>query len=120
MTGSAPPARATRPSAAVERPLLLLTSAPLLPLVLLVNCPIARVSHMAGYRGAVPKGKMDSDVPNRKGLGSRVLFQEYVELGFRATRVLSLSVFLDHMSNANLARRNAGMTDVGLRTGFKF
>ncbi|HEX9491519.1 MAG TPA: acyloxyacyl hydrolase [Stellaceae bacterium] len=70
--------------------------------------------------GAVHNGKIDTDVPNRKGLGSRVLFHEYVELGLRATPVLSLSVFLDHMSNANLARRNAGMTDVGLRTGFKF
>ncbi len=57
---------------------------------------------------------------DRKQLGSRVLFHEYVEVGFRATPVLSLSVFLDHMSNADLARHNAGMTNIGLRTGFKF
>jgi len=70
--------------------------------------------------GAVHDGEIDANVPERKRLGSRVLFHEYVELGLRATPVLSLSVFLDHMSNANLARHNAGITNVGLRTGFKF
>jgi lipid A 3-O-deacylase len=70
--------------------------------------------------GAVHNGEINANLSDRKRLGSRVLFHEYVELGFRATPVLSLSVFLDHMSNADLARHNAGMTNVGLRTGFKF
>ena len=70
--------------------------------------------------GAVHDGELNGDVPNRKQLGSRILFHEYVEAGFRVTAVLSLSVFLDHMSNADLARHNAGMTNVGLRTGVKF
>jgi hypothetical protein len=33
---------------------------------------------------------------------------------------VSVSAFLDHMSNANLARHNAGLTDVGARLGFEF
>jgi lipid A 3-O-deacylase len=70
--------------------------------------------------GAVHNGEINADLPDRKRLGSRILFHEYVELGLRATPVLSLSVFLDHMSNADLARHNAGMTNVGLRTGYKF
>ena len=70
--------------------------------------------------GAVHDGELNDEKPDRKALGSRILFHEYVEAGYRVTPVLSLSVFLDHMSNANLARRNAGMTNVGLRTGFKF
>lgn len=70
--------------------------------------------------GAVHDGELNGNVPERKQLGSRILFHEYVELGFRATPVLSFSVFLDHMSNADLARHNAGMTNVGLRSGFKF
>ncbi len=70
--------------------------------------------------GAVHNGEINALVDDRKQLGSRVLFHEYVEVGFRATPVLSLSVFLDHMSNADLARHNAGMTNIGLRTGFKF
>jgi lipid A 3-O-deacylase len=70
--------------------------------------------------GAVHDGEINGNVPNRKQLGSRILFHEYVEAGYRVTPVLSLSVFLDHMSNADLARHNAGMTNIGLRTGFKF
>ena len=70
--------------------------------------------------GAVHDGEINGEKPNRKQLGSRILFHEYVEAGYRVTPALSLSVFLDHMSNADLARHNAGMTNVGLRTGFKF
>ena len=33
---------------------------------------------------------------------------------------LSVSGFVDHMSNANLAPHNAGITDAGARLGFKF
>jgi hypothetical protein len=33
---------------------------------------------------------------------------------------MSISGFLDHMSNANLATHNAGLTDAGARLGFKF
>lgn len=70
--------------------------------------------------GAVHDGEINGDRPDRKQLGSRILFHEYVEAGYRVTPVVSLSVFLDHISNADLVRHNAGMTNVGLRTGFKF
>lgn len=73
-----------------------------------------------GLGGAVHDGQLTGTAQDRKQLGSRILFHEYVEAGYRITPVLSLSVFLDHMSNADLARHNAGMTNIGLRTGFKF
>jgi lipid A 3-O-deacylase len=73
-----------------------------------------------GLGGAVHDGQLTGTEQDRKQLGSRILFHEYVEAGYRITPVLSLSVFLDHMSNADLARHNAGMTNIGLRTGFKF
>lgn len=73
-----------------------------------------------GLGGAVHDGQLTGTAADRKQLGSRILFHEYVEAGYRITPVLSLSVFLDHMSNANLASHNAGMTNIGLRTGFKF
>jgi hypothetical protein len=34
--------------------------------------------------------------------------------------MVSLSAFLEHMSNADLARHNPGLTDAGARLGFKF
>src|SRR5260221_3997531 len=48
--------------------------------------------------------------PGRKLLGSRILFRESAELGYAITPTINVSGFLDHISNANLAPRNAGIT----------
>jgi len=58
--------------------------------------------------------------PGRKLLGSRILFRESAELGYAITPTINVSGFLDHISNANLAPRNAGITSAGARFGFKF
>jgi lipid A 3-O-deacylase len=58
--------------------------------------------------------------PGRKLLGSRILFRESAELGYVINPRISVSAFLDHISNANLAPRNAGITSAGARVGFKF
>jgi lipid A 3-O-deacylase len=58
--------------------------------------------------------------PGRKLLGSPVLFRESAELGYQVTPTISISVLLDHISNADLAPRNAGITSAGGRLGFKF
>ncbi len=70
--------------------------------------------------GALQDGYEDSAPPGRKRLGSPVLFRESVELGYQFTQRVSFSAFVDHISNANLAPRNAGITSVGGRLGFKF
>jgi lipid A 3-O-deacylase len=70
--------------------------------------------------GSVNDGYQDNAPPGRKKLGSPVLFRESVELGYQVTPVNSLSILVDHISNADLARRNAGITNVGARMGFKF
>ena len=58
--------------------------------------------------------------PGRKLLGSAVLFRESAELGYQITPIVSISALLDHISNANLAPRNAGITSAGARLGFRF
>lgn len=58
--------------------------------------------------------------PGRKLLGSRILFRESAELGYAINPRINVSAFLDHISNANLAPRNAGITSAGARVGFKF
>jgi lipid A 3-O-deacylase len=58
--------------------------------------------------------------PGHKLLGSRILFRESAELGYQVNPTLSISAILDHISNANLAPRNAGITSAGARLGFKF
>ena len=58
--------------------------------------------------------------PGHKLLGSRILFRESAELGYQVNPTVSVSAFLDHISTANLAPRNAGITSAGTRLGFKF
>src|SRR5207245_10424028 len=70
--------------------------------------------------GALQGGYTNSAPPGRKALGSTALFRGSLELGYRVTPNVSVSAFVDHMSNANLAPHNAGMTDAGARLGFKF
>jgi lipid A 3-O-deacylase len=70
--------------------------------------------------GAVHDGYIDSAPPSEKRLGSRVLFRESGELGYQINPVVNVSALLDHISNANLGRHNAGITSAGARLGFKF
>jgi lipid A 3-O-deacylase len=70
--------------------------------------------------GAVHDGHLDTAPPDRKRLGSRILFRESLELGYQVNPVVSVSAILDHISNANLAPRNAGITSAGARIGFRF
>jgi hypothetical protein len=64
--------------------------------------------------GAVHDGKLKSDDPERAELGSRLLFREAVEIGIRVGDGWSVGIRLDHISNANLASENDGITDLGL------
>ena len=70
--------------------------------------------------GAVHDGFELTAPPGRKRLGSPVLFRESAEVGYQVTPTISISAILDHISNANLAPRNAGITSAGARLGFKF
>ena len=70
--------------------------------------------------GALQDGFTNSAPPDRKKLGSTALFRGSIELGYQLTPNLSVSGFVDHMSNANLAPHNAAITDAGARLGFKF
>ena len=70
--------------------------------------------------GAFQDGYTSNAPLGRKNLGSVILFREAIELGYQITPVYSLSAIVDHISNANLANHNAGITGAGGRTGIKF
>jgi lipid A 3-O-deacylase len=76
--------------------------------------------------GAYQDGLIGSSNPNqvhppgRKLLGSPVLFRESAEVGYQITPTISISAIIDHISNADLATHNAGITSAGARLGFKF
>jgi hypothetical protein len=72
--------------------------------------------------GAIHDGPDTVSIHTRdhKGLGTRLLFHESVELGYRITPIWSVAAFLDHVSNAGLGSQNPGITNVGARIGYKF
>lgn len=70
--------------------------------------------------GAVHDGNLDRTGGGKKALGTRALYHLAAELGYQITPTNSLEVYFSHASNANAARRNGGMNELGLRTGFKF
>ncbi len=72
------------------------------------------------FGGAIHDGHLNAAPPERKRLGSRLLFRESAEVGYQLTRGLSVSITLDHLSNAGLVTRNQGLTDFGVRVGCQF
>jgi len=65
-------------------------------------------------------GNLRTSRPDRKSLGSNVLFREAFESGYRITPVYQVSAFLDHVSNAGLAKENQSINDAGIRFGIRF
>jgi len=70
--------------------------------------------------GSLNNGYLDKSNVDRKALGSHLLFRESLSLGWRLDDHSDLSVMLDHISNAGLARYNGGMDGLGLRYGYRF
>jgi lipid A 3-O-deacylase len=73
-----------------------------------------------GLGGAVHDGPNESSTRDHKGLGTRILFHEYLEFGYRLTPHWNAAVILDHISNANAGGHNPGLTNIGLRAGYSF
>jgi lipid A 3-O-deacylase len=65
-------------------------------------------------------GILDKRFQDRKALGSNVLFRESLSLGYQFNATNNISVMLDHISNAGLAKYNHGMETIGLRYGHSF
>ena len=65
-------------------------------------------------------GDIRSSRPDRKALGSHVLFREALDLGYEFAPGWEISAFIDHVSNGGLAKQNQSINDVGGRLGVRF
>ncbi|HXP31791.1 MAG TPA: acyloxyacyl hydrolase [Stellaceae bacterium] len=72
-----------------------------------------------GLGGAIHDNS-NTGSPGHVGLGSRLLFHEELDLGYRFAGAADVSLFMDHLSNADIGRHNPGMTNLGIRTGYNF
>jgi len=72
------------------------------------------------FGGAANDGEIVSSKSDRKSLGSHILFREALELGYWITPRIQISGYVDHVSNAGLAKQNQSINDVGARLVFRF
>lgn len=70
------------------------------------------------FGGSINDGLHDRRLPDRKDLGGNLLFHVGGEIGYQFDRNWSVSLFLDHDSNAGTAKRNQGLNSLGLRLGY--
>lgn len=58
--------------------------------------------------------------PTDRYLGCRVLFRLAAGLGYQITDEVTVELYADHISNANLCDNNEGLENAGIRFGFNF
>jgi lipid A 3-O-deacylase len=75
----------------------------------------------ASFGGAVNNGATGTLVPeDRNAMGCNISFRESGSLGYRLTESLSLMATIEHYSNAGLCEHNRGLTNFGVRLGYRF
>ena len=74
----------------------------------------------AGFAPALNNGYTNVSSTRHKSLGTNLLFRSDAEVGYFITQNISVAAIVEHSSNAGLAQKNPGFTDVGLRIGFGF
>jgi lipid A 3-O-deacylase len=73
-----------------------------------------------GFGGSVNNGNKGHEDDDMNPLGCNVLFHEQASLGFNVTENWRLIGTVEHSSNAGLCDFNRGLTDFGVRIGYKF
>jgi hypothetical protein len=71
----------------------------------------------ASFGGAVHDGATDD---GNDSFGCELNFRESASLGFRITQQLIVMATVDHMSNAGLCGQNQGITNSGVRFGYRW
>lgn len=73
------------------------------------------------FGGAVHTGNNLGPTPMpARSLGCSLLFHEAASLGVQLTENASIMATIEHASNANLCLDNRGLTNMGIRLGWKF
>jgi hypothetical protein len=79
---------------------------------------IGRTFFEASFGGAVHDGPLDAW--REASYGCQVNFRESASLGFALSEDWRLLATVDHMSNGGTCHPNRGLTNAGIRLGYKF
>ncbi|MEM8812960.1 MAG: acyloxyacyl hydrolase [Pseudomonadota bacterium] len=71
------------------------------------------------FGGAVHNGELDNAPPDRQQLGCPIAFRESGSIGLAFDKWTILGT-VEHMSNAGWCSENDGLTNFGMRVGYKF
>ena len=74
----------------------------------------------ATFGGGANNGETDNRDPDMNALGCNVLFRESASIGFDITESWRIMGTVEHSSNAGLCDYNRGLTNAGVRVGYKF
>lgn len=75
----------------------------------------------AAFGGTVHNGHLDGADKPYRNLGCSVMFHESISLGYEITEQASVMATAEHASHASLCDGpNQGLTNVGIRLGWKF
>jgi lipid A 3-O-deacylase len=72
----------------------------------------------ASFGGTLHDGPTASSDPD--SYGCSLLFRESASIGYELTERLRLMLTVDHMSNAGLCDQNQGLTNAGVRLGYRW
>jgi lipid A 3-O-deacylase len=72
----------------------------------------------ATFGGTLHDGPTGGNDPN--SLGCSLLFRESAGIGYAINERLRIMLTVDHMSNASLCDQNQGLTNAGVRLGYKW
>jgi hypothetical protein len=70
--------------------------------------------------GAVNNAKELRHSPNTRNLGSNFGFHVGAAIGFDVTENVTAQAYINHFSNAGLAKPNGGHESTGIRLGYRF
>lgn len=73
-----------------------------------------------GLGVAIHDGELGPGNIDKKWLGSRALFHIPAEFGIHLGQHSDVSIFFEHVSNANTQTYNEGMDRIGVRYGYRF
>jgi lipid A 3-O-deacylase len=72
------------------------------------------------FGGAVNNGYLDDAPDGYRNFGCRVNFYERFGIGANLTENVTTTLTYEHTSNAGLCENNAGLSNFGVRVGWKF
>lgn len=72
------------------------------------------------FGGAIHNGYLTNPPPGWSALGCRVNFYERFGIGANVSQNMTATLTYEHTSNAGLCDANGGLSNVGIRLGWKF